>query len=87
VILTDEYSQSPPLRSEAIGRAVGKFEHLVDSKQAAELLGIHAKTLQAMARKGEVPAHRGGDLWRYRESELDAWLRSRVSSISHSCRN
>jgi excisionase family DNA binding protein len=60
---------------------------LVNSRQAAELLGIHAKTLQAMARRGEVPAHRIGDLWKYRESELDSWLRSRVSSVSHSCRN
>ena len=64
-----------------------KFEPLLDSEQAAALLQIHPKTLQKMARQGRVPAHRIGDLWRYRASELDEWLRSRVvSSNRHSCR-
>jgi excisionase family DNA binding protein len=63
------------------------FEPLLDSKEAAALLRIHPKTLQRMARRDEVPAHRIGDLWRYRASELELWLRSHVSSESHSCRN
>jgi excisionase family DNA binding protein len=68
--------------------SVGRnFEPLLDSKQAATLLGIHPKTLQKMSRRAEIPAHRIGDLWRYRASELDHWLRTRVSSESHSCRN
>jgi excisionase family DNA binding protein len=50
------------------------FEPLVDSHQAAALLGIHPKTLQKMARAGTVPCHRIGDLWRFRASELDRWL-------------
>jgi len=63
-----------------------EFEPLLDSQQAAELLRIHSKTLQRMARSGKLPAHRIGDLWRFRASELDAWLRSRmVSSDRHSC--
>ena len=85
-MLNDEYAPPPP-GSEANTGMVGKFEPLLNSRRAAELLGIHAKTLQAMARRGEVPAHRIGDLWKYRESELDSWLRSRVNSVSHSCRN
>jgi excisionase family DNA binding protein len=54
------------------------FEPLVDSHQAAALLGIHPKTLQKMARAGTVPCHRIGDLWRFRASELDRWLHTGV---------
>jgi excisionase family DNA binding protein len=56
------------------------FEPLLDSQRAAALLGIHPKTLQKMARAGTVPSHRIGDLWRFRTSELDKWLRSGVHS-------
>lgn len=56
------------------------FEPLLDSTQAAKLLQVHPKTLQRMARAGEIPAYRIGDLWRFRASDLDNWLRSRVCS-------
>jgi len=53
-----------------------RFEPLLDDERAAEFLGgIHPKTLQRMARRGEVPAYRVGRFWRYRASELDDWLR------------
>jgi excisionase family DNA binding protein len=58
-----------------------KFEPLLDDKQASALLGgIHVKTLQRLARTGKVPAYRVGRFWRYRASELDSWLRSKVNS-------
>jgi excisionase family DNA binding protein len=59
---------------------VALFEPLLSSDQAAELLSIHPKTLQKMARAGTVPCHRIGDLWRFRASELDNWLRRGVHS-------
>jgi excisionase family DNA binding protein len=56
------------------------FEPLLDDERAAEFLGgIHPKTLQRMARRGEVPAYRVGRFWRYRASELDDWLRVKSS--------
>jgi len=62
------------------------FEPVLNSEEAAALLQIHPKTLQRMARQGAVPAFRIGDLWRFRASALDEWLRSVVSSKGHSCR-
>jgi excisionase family DNA binding protein len=59
-----------------------QFEPLLDSYQAAALLGIHPKTLQKLARAGTVPCHRIGDLWRFRASELDTWLRTGINSKS-----
>ena len=55
------------------------FEPLLDSVAAAKLLRIHPKTLQKMARSGTVPGHRIGDLWRFRVSVLDTWIREAVN--------
>ena len=64
-----------------------RFEPLLDSATAAKLLRIHPKTLQKLARIGRVPAHNICGLWRFRASELDDWLKTAVSSNSHSCSN
>jgi excisionase family DNA binding protein len=53
------------------------FELLIGASEAASLLGgIHPKTLQAMAREGRVPAIRIEKFWRFRKSDLDAWVRA-----------
>jgi excisionase family DNA binding protein len=62
------------------------FERVLNTEEAAALLQIHPKTLQRMARQGVVPAFRIGDLWRFRASSLDQWLRAGLCSKSHSCR-
>jgi len=54
-----------------------RFERLLDSDEAAALLKIHPKTLQRMARKGEIAGIQIGKLWRFRLSELDQSIRSR----------
>jgi excisionase family DNA binding protein len=51
-----------------------EFEPLLDSGQAASLLRIHPKTLQKMARRGEIHGSHVGKLWRFRASDLDEWL-------------
>ena len=59
--------------------ALATFERLLDSDEAASLLGIHKKTLQRMARNGEVPGFQIGDLWRFRASALNEWLASKLA--------
>jgi excisionase family DNA binding protein len=59
------------------------FERLVDSREAAALLQIHTKTLQRLARKGEIRALRIGKLWRFRTSDLDAWVHLRLKLASY----
>jgi excisionase family DNA binding protein len=49
------------------------------------LLKIHPKTLERMALRGQVPAHKIGRFWRFRASELDDWLHSRVDSARQPC--
>lgn len=50
------------------------FEPLLNSHQAARLLHIHHKTLQKLARRGEIHGSHIGKLWRFRASDLNAWL-------------
>lgn len=56
------------------------FEQLLDSEEAASLLKIHPKTLQRMARNGEVAGVQIGKLWRFRASVLDNWLSGKMAS-------
>ena len=55
------------------------FEPLLDSEEAAALLKIHPKTLQKLARNGEVAAIHIGKLWRFRASALDQWVKKMAS--------
>ena len=50
------------------------FEPLLGSDEAAQLLKIHPKTLQRMARQRQIPGIQIGKLWRFRRSELNAWI-------------
>ncbi len=50
------------------------FEPLLNSHQAAQLLDINRKTLQKLTRRGEIPCFRVGKMWRFRTSDLNAWL-------------
>lgn len=56
----------------------GEFEPLLDSDEAAALLKIHPKTLQKMARKGEIIGIQIGTRWRFRASALNEWLAKKM---------
>lgn len=60
--------------------SVAALEPLLDSVQAAALIRIHPKTLQKMARAGEIRAIHVGKLWRFRASEIEAWIRLKMSA-------
>ena len=60
------------------GQPFPQFERFLGSREAAALLQIHPKTLQRLARKGEIRAMRIGKLWRFRASDLDAWVHLRL---------
>ena len=56
------------------------FEQLLDSDEAAALLKIHPKTLQKMARNGEIAGVQVGRLWRFRASAINEWLEHKMAS-------
>jgi excisionase family DNA binding protein len=65
-----------------VSQLVPHFERFLDSREAAALLQIHPKTLQRLARKGEIRAMRIGKLWLFRVSDLDAWVHLRLKVAS-----
>ncbi len=56
------------------------MEALLASKEAAALLKVHPKVLERWAKAGEIPALKVGKFWRYRASDLEAWVDSQVDS-------
>lgn len=62
------------------------IERLLTSKEASEVLKIHPKVLERMAKRGDVPALKVGKFWRYRASTLNAWINSRLQSGRQPCR-
>ena len=51
-------------------------EKWVDTKVVAEYLNINRQTVFAWISQKGLPAVRVGKSWRFRLSEIDAWLRS-----------
>jgi len=56
-----------------------EIEILLDSQEAATVLGVHPRTLQRMAQRGEIAGVQVGKLWRFRGSSLAAWIDRRSS--------
>ena len=72
------YLSSKPTRSAQVQELT--FEQLLDSDEAAALLKIHPKTLQKMARNGEITGVQVGRLWRFRASVINQWLEHKMAS-------
>lgn len=53
---------------------------LLDSEEAAALMRVHPKTLQKLARRGELKGLHVGKLWRFREVDIAAWIERQVAS-------
>ncbi len=59
-------------------------ENMQDSwigiEQAAQYLGVNKDTIRNWIKKGSVPAHKVGKLWKFKKSELDEWIKSGKSA-------
>ena len=71
-----------PSRARLQAFPTGAFcpEPLLDSNQAAAIMRIHPKTLQKLARRGEIRALQIGKVWRFRASVLDEWIEQKLAS-------
>ena len=57
-----------------------RIERMLDSYEAAAILRIHPKTLQRMARNGEIRGVQVGKLWRFRSSDIEWWIGRKLAS-------
>lgn len=55
---------------------------LLTPEQVADLLQMSRSWVYEQAARGGIPALRLGRVWRFRQSDVDAWLRARVSAGS-----
>ncbi len=54
----------------------------VSLEEAAEYLGVKPITIRDWIKKGNgIPAHKIGKQWKFKRSELDAWVKSGNSSF------
>jgi len=74
-------SDAEPPRARLQAVLPGAFcpEPLLDSGQAAAILLLHPKTLQRMARRGDIRALQIGKVWRFRASVLDEWIQQKLA--------
>lgn len=45
-------------------------------RQVAEYLSVNERTIYRMAERGDLPAFKVGDTWRFRREDLNAWIES-----------
>ena len=51
-------------------------ENWIGIPEAASYLGVTTDTIRNWIKKTNIPAHKIGKLWRFKKSELDAWIKS-----------
>ena len=58
-------------------------DNYISLEEAAEYLNIKPVTLRKwIKQKTDLPAHQIGRLWKFKRSELDAWVKSGKSAMS-----
>lgn len=51
-------------------------------EEAANYLGVNKDTIRNWIKKDSgIPAHKIGKLWKFKKTELDAWIKSGQSAI------
>ena len=57
-------------------------EKWIGIEDAADYLGVTKDTIRNWIKKTNIPAHKIGKLWKFKLSELDAWVKSGNSAIT-----
>jgi excisionase family DNA binding protein len=64
-----------------------ELEPFVSAAEASRFVRLHPATVQRLAREGALPGHPVGNgqrkRWRFRLSELQAWLSARSGNDSY----
>ena len=52
-------------------------EPLMSVKELAAYLQVDMSTIYLWSQRGQIPAMKVGNMWRYRRSEIEEWLNQR----------
>lgn len=50
-------------------------------EEVATYLGVNKDTIRNWIRKTDIPAHKVGRQWKFKLSEIDAWVKSGKSAM------
>ena len=56
------------------------MDNWIGIEEAANYLGVTKETIRNWIKKTDIPAHKIGKLWKFKASELDAWIKSGKSA-------
>ena len=56
-----------------------KEKRYLTIKDVAEQLGLHKTTIYRLVKKGELPAFKVGNQWRFDKNILEEWIRNEAS--------
>jgi PTS system nitrogen regulatory IIA component len=54
-------------------------DQLMSVRELADYLNINISTVYTWSQRGQIPAMKVGNMWRYRRSEIEEWLNQRRS--------
>lgn len=57
------------------------MDNWIGIEDTANYLGVTKETIRNWIKKSDIPAHKIGKLWKFKVSELDAWVKSGKSAI------
>lgn len=57
------------------------LDNWIGLDEASEYLGVKKETVRVWIKKGSIPAHKIGKLWKFKRSELDKWVKSGKSAL------
>ncbi|WP_346914155.1 helix-turn-helix domain-containing protein [Clostridium sp.] len=57
------------------------YDKWIGIEEAANYLDVTKDTIRNLIKKTDIPANKIGKLWKFKRSELDAWVKSGKSSI------
>ena len=55
-------------------------DEILTLPEVAQLLKVAEKTVYTMAQKGELPAFKVRGQWRFRRTDIDAWIQEQTTS-------
>lgn len=58
-----------------------KVESWVRLEDVAEYLGVNKDTIRNWIKKTDIPAHKIGRQWKFKLSEVDAWVKCGKSAM------
>lgn len=57
-------------------------DQILTIKEVAAYLKVHERTVYRLASKGEIPAFKVANSWRFKEEEIQSWIKTRTVAPS-----